>query len=67
MRLRGSRSSADNQGLKLFGRYGANAQHTLFYIVEPDDANAIHKFLWPGFKKCTATVTPVSEVPMPKD
>lgn len=43
-----------------------NAQHTMFYIVEADDVNAIHKFLWP-FKRCTATVTPVSEVPVPKD
>jgi hypothetical protein len=54
-------------GIKLIGRYGANAQHTLFFIVEADDVNAIHKFLWPGFERCTATVTPVSEVPVPKD
>jgi hypothetical protein len=54
-------------GIKLIGRYGANAQHTLFFIVEADDVNAIHKFLWPGFKICTSTVTPVSEVPVPKD
>src|SRR5687768_18376293 len=50
-------------GLRLIGRYGANAQHTLFYIVETDDVHAINKFLWPGFKHCTSTVTPVSEVP----
>ena len=54
-------------GVKLIGRYGANAQHVLFFIVEADDVNAIHKFLWPGFKRCTSTVTPVSEVPVPKD
>jgi hypothetical protein len=54
-------------GLKLIGRYGANGQHILFYIVETDDVNAIHKFLWPGFKRCTSTVTPVSEVTVPKD
>lgn len=54
-------------GLRLIGRYGANAQHVLFYIVETDDVNAIQKFLWPGFKRCTSTVTPVSEVPVPKD
>jgi len=54
-------------GLKLLGRYGANGQHVLFYIVETDDVQAIHKFLWPGFKRCTSTVTPVSEVPVPKD
>jgi len=54
-------------GLKLIGRYGANAQHTLFYIVEADDVNALQKFLWPGFKRCTSTITPVSEVPVPKN
>jgi hypothetical protein len=57
---------ADVEGLELVGRYGANAQHTLFFVVEADDVNAIHKFLWPGFKSCTSTVTPVSEVPVPK-
>jgi hypothetical protein len=54
-------------GIKLIGRYGANAQHTLFFIVEATDVNALHKFLWPGFKICTSTITPVSEVPVPKD
>jgi len=54
-------------GVTLIGRYGANAQHTLFYVVEADDVNAIHRFLWPGFRTCTSTITPVSEVPVPKD
>ena len=54
-------------GVRLVGRYGANAQHTLFLVVEAEDVNAIHKFLWPGFKHCTSTITPVSEVPVPKD
>ncbi len=53
--------------VKLIGRYGANAQHTLFYIVEADDVHDIHKFLFPGFKRCTSTITPVSEVPVPRD
>jgi hypothetical protein len=52
--------------VKLIGRYGANAQHVLFYIVEAEDAMAIQRFLWPGFKRCTATVTPVIEVPVQK-
>ena len=26
--------NADLEGIKLIGRYGANAQHTLFYVVE---------------------------------
>ena len=65
----GSNSLYDSsvEGITLIGRYGANAQHTLFYVVEADDVNAIHKFLWPGFRICTSTITPVSEVPVPKD
>lgn len=56
---------ASAEGVRLIGRYGANAQHTLFYVVEADDAMAIQKFLWPGFKRCTSTITPVSEIPVP--
>ncbi|TPG17302.1 DUF3303 domain-containing protein [Pedococcus bigeumensis] len=55
------------EGVRLIGRYGANAQHTLFLVVEADDVDTVHKFLWPGFKRCTSTVTPVSEIPVPKD
>jgi hypothetical protein len=58
---------ADVEGVELIGRYGANAQHTLFYVVDAVDVDAIHRFLRPGFKRCTSTVTPVSEVPIPKD
>ena len=58
---------ASAKGIKLIGRYGANAQHTLFYIVEAEDANALQRFLWPGFKRCTATITPVIEHPVRKD
>jgi hypothetical protein len=64
----GSNSLYDDtvDGLRLIGRYGANAQHTLFYIVEADDVTALHRFLWPGFRTCKSTITPVSEVPVPK-
>jgi hypothetical protein len=58
---------AEVEGLQLLGRYGANAQHTLFYVIEADDIDAIHRFLRPGFKRCTSTVTPVSQAPVPKD
>ena len=51
-------------GVKLLGRYGANAEHKIFYIVEADDWQAIHQFLLPGFKRCTATITPVSMEPV---
>ena len=51
-------------GIKLIGRYGANGQHTLFFIVETDDWQALQRFLEPGFRRTTATITPVSEVPI---
>jgi hypothetical protein len=43
------------------GRYGANSQHTLFYVVDADDWQALQRFLLPGFKRATCTITPVSE------
>ena len=54
-------------GVRLIGRYGANAQHTLFFVIEADDVTAIQRFLWLGFKRCTSTITPVSEDPVPND
>jgi hypothetical protein len=65
----GSNSLFDEsvEGVTLIGRYGANAQHTLFFVVEADDVIAIQKFLAPGFQRCTSTITPVSEVPVPFD
>lgn len=65
----GSNSLYDDTvgGITLVGRYGANAQHTLFFVVEADDVIALQKFLWPGFHTCTSTITPVSKVPIPKD
>lgn len=62
----GSLYDADVDGVTMIGRYGANAQHTLFFVVEADDANAVHRFLKPGFRRCTSTITPVSEVSVPK-
>ena len=65
----GSNSLYDHTvpGVRLVGRYGANAQHTLFFVIEADDVTAIQRFLWPGFKRCTSTITPVSEDPVPND
>ncbi|HET6626080.1 MAG TPA: DUF3303 family protein [Nocardioidaceae bacterium] len=57
----------DVDGVTLIGRYGANAQHTLFYVIDADNVDAVQRFLWPGFKSCRSTVTPVSELPVPKD
>jgi hypothetical protein len=36
----------------------------MYCIVEADSPKAIHKFLDPDFKRCTATITPVSEEPI---
>jgi hypothetical protein len=33
----------------------------MFYIVDADDWQALRRFLLPGFKLATCTVTPVSE------
>ena len=64
----GSNSLYDDTvpGVRLVGRYGANAQHTLFLVVEADDVNAIQRFLLPGFRRCTSTITPVQENPVSK-
>ncbi len=47
-------------GLKIVAGYGAYTEHVLYYVVEADDYAAIEKFLTPGFKRCDATITPVS-------
>lgn len=52
------------KGVKVIGRYGANAEHKLFYIVEADSWQALQNFLLPGFKRATATITPVSDEPV---
>jgi hypothetical protein len=49
-------------GLKIVAAYGAYTEHILFYIVESDDYDAVEKFLTPGFKRCNATITPVSQL-----
>ncbi len=52
------------EAVKLLAVYGAYPQHVIYYIVEADSMEAIHKFLDPGFKRCTATITPVSTEPI---
>ena len=54
----------DVEGVKLMAIYGAFAQHVIYYVVEANSTDAIHEFLYPGFKSCTATITPVSEAPI---
>ena len=52
------------EGLKLRAIYGAFSEHVIYYIVEADSLDVINQFLLPGFKRCTCTITPVSETPV---
>lgn len=52
------------EGVKLRAMYGAFSQHVIYYIVESNSLEAVHKFLDPGWKRCTCTITPVSEEPI---
>lgn len=52
------------EGLELKGMYGAFSEHVIYYIVEADSLSAVNKFLDPGWKRCTSTVTPVNETPI---
>jgi hypothetical protein len=56
--------NAEQPGVRLVGRYGANAEHTLYYIVDAEDWQALQGFLLPGFKRATCTITPVNEEPV---
>ncbi len=56
----------DAEGVKLLARYGAFAEHVIYYVVEAKDAKALNQFLLPGFKRCECQVTPVSEEPIVK-
>lgn len=53
-------------GVKIVGVYGSFMAHTVYYIVEAADIDALNKFLFPGMKVCTATITPVSDHPLPR-
>lgn len=54
----------DAKGVKLRAAYGAFSEHVIYYIVEAESLSAIHRFLDPGWMRCTCTVTPVSEEPI---
>ncbi|MCL5985531.1 MAG: hypothetical protein M1371_03090 [Actinobacteria bacterium] len=54
------------QGVKLRAMYGAFSQHVIYYIVEAGDLEAVHKFLDPGWMRCSCVVTPVVEEPIIK-
>ncbi|MBI1886549.1 MAG: hypothetical protein HYS09_09610 [Chloroflexi bacterium] len=63
----GSKSLYDEkaEGVKVRGVYGAFSEHLIYYIVEANGLGAVHKFLDPGWTRCTATITPVSEEAIP--
>ncbi|MBI4321418.1 MAG: hypothetical protein HY675_23240 [Chloroflexi bacterium] len=48
-------------GLRVVSAFAAYTEHVLYYLVEASDYDAIEKFLTPGFKRCRATITPVSQ------
>jgi hypothetical protein len=52
------------EGVALKAMYGAFSDHVIYYIVEAIDLSAIHKFLDPGWTRCSATITPVAEEPI---
>jgi len=64
----GSRSlhDADVDGVRVLGVYGAFTEHVIFMVVEADDLDAVHRFLLPGMKTCTASITPVSAHAIPR-
>ncbi len=51
----------DAEGVELRAAYGAFSEHVIYYIVEAENLNAIYKFLDPGWKLSTSTITPVGE------
>ena len=51
-------------GVTVKGVYGAFSEHVIYYLVEADSLDAVHGFLDPGWTRCTATITPVSEEPI---
>ena len=60
---RGSSSLYDPnaKGVKLLAMYGAFPEHVIYYVVEAENFDAVEAFLYPGFKRCTSKITPVSQ------
>ena len=56
--------NAKAEGVTVKGMYGAFSEHVIYYVVEADSLAAVHDFLDPGWTRCTATITPVSEEPI---
>jgi hypothetical protein len=56
---------ASVEDVRVVGVYGSFMAHTIYYIVEATDLDMLNKFLLPGMKVCTTTITPVSDHPLP--
>ena len=54
------------KGVKFLAMYGAFPEHVIYYIVEAENLEAVDAFLYPGFKRCTCKITPVSQRPIEK-
>ena len=54
------------KGEKFLAMYGAFPEHVTYYIVEAESFEAVEAFLYPGFKRCTSKITPVSQEPIVK-
>jgi len=52
--------------VKFLAMYGAFPEHVIYYIVEAENLEAVDAFLFPGFKRCTSKITPVSQQPIVK-
>ena len=54
------------EGVKLLDMYGALPEHIIYYDVEAENLEAVEGFSFPGFKRCTSKIIPVSKVPIVK-
>ena len=52
------------EGVDVKAVYGDYPNHTIYYVVEAADLAAIQRFLDPGMRRCTATVSPIVAEPV---
>ena len=63
----GSQSFQDHTvtEVKVLGMYGSFMRHVIYLVVEATDMDMLNKFLLPGLKFCTTSITPVTDHPIP--
>lgn len=49
-------------GLKVLAAYADYTQHVIYWVVKASDYKALKKLLEPGFKLCSGTIRPVSQL-----